>query len=73
MGPVYFSVAAKEQDPILRFLEPNPNLPANLQAAAEIFSGVALQILERCERSAERTMALRKLLEAKDCTIRAML
>lgn len=73
MSPVYFSVSAKEEDPILRFLEPNPNLPPNLQSMAAVFSNVALEVLQNCPRSVERTAAFRKVLEAKDCTIRAML
>ncbi len=62
-----------QTDPILRYLEPNPNLPENLANISSDFAGLAVGYLSFIPRSAERTMGFRKLLEAKDCFVRAAL
>jgi len=49
------------------------HLPAPLQLYSEPFAGVALAIVDMLPGSAERTVCLRKLLEAKDCAVRAAL
>lgn len=47
------------------------HLPVHLQAVSALFFNLAEQIVERCPRNPERTVALRKLLEAKDAAVRA--
>lgn len=48
------------------------HLPAHLQEVSRPFSELAEKILS-LPRNQERTVALRKLLEAKDCAVRAQL
>ena len=62
-----------QTDPILRYLEPNPNLPGHLADISSDFAGIAVGYLNMIPRSAERTAGFRKLLEAKDCFVRAAL
>lgn len=49
------------------------HLPAHLAAISQPFSELATRITEMLPRNPERTAALRKLLEAKDCAVRAAL
>lgn len=49
------------------------HLPAHLQAVSKPFGDLAKQIVETLPSNAERTAGLRKLLEAKDCAVRALL
>lgn len=49
------------------------HLPAHLQAVSKPFGDLAKQIVETLPQNAERTAGLRKLLEAKDCAVRALL
>ena len=49
------------------------HLPEKLQAVSKPFGELAKQIVETLPRNPERTVALRKLLEAKDCAVRALL
>ena len=49
------------------------HLPPHLQAISSPFCGLAHQIVDTLPRNPERTVALRKLLEAKDCAVRALL
>ena len=49
------------------------HLPAHLQAVSKPFGDLAKQIVETLPANAERTAGLRKLLEAKDCAVRALL
>lgn len=49
------------------------HLPEHLQAASKPFCELAERIVETCESGPERTVALRKLLEAKDAAVRATL
>ena len=69
----FFTEEEKTQDPILRYLEPNPNLPPALQEISILYARNAQIILENVPRNPERTVGLRKLLEAKDCFVRALL
>jgi len=48
------------------------HLPAHLQAVSKPFGELAVVVLT-LPRNPERTVALRKLLEAKDCAVRALL
>jgi hypothetical protein len=48
------------------------HLPAHLQEVSKIFYDAAAKVLE-LQAGAERSTAMRKLLEAKDCAVRAKL
>lgn len=49
------------------------HLPEALQAVSAPFGLLAINLLDALPDSAELTTALRKLLEAKDCAVRAAL
>ena len=49
------------------------HLPAHLQEISKPFGDMAERIVETLPRNPERTVALRKLLEAKDAAVRAKL
>lgn len=49
------------------------HLPEHLQAISRPFGELAEKIVAELPRNPERTVALRKLLEAKDCAVRAQL
>jgi len=49
------------------------HLPPALQETSAGFARLACDIVNGTESSAERTAGLRKLLEAKDCIVRAKL
>lgn len=57
-------------DPILQFFRWE-HLPAELQDASRPFGELADWIVKSLPRNPERTTALRKLLEAKDASVRA--
>ena len=59
-------------EPMLQFFK-FAHLPAHLQAVSKPFCELADHIVETLPRNPERTVALRKLLEAKDCAVRAIL
>lgn len=48
------------------------HLPPHLQAVSKPFGDMAHQIVDTLPRNPERTVALRKLLEAKDAAVRAL-
>lgn len=48
------------------------HLPPHLQEVSRPFAELAEEIVLRLPRNQERTVALRKLLEAKDAAVRAM-
>lgn len=49
------------------------HLPEHLQVVSRPFSELANSIVTTLPANPERTVALRKLLEAKDCSVRALL
>jgi len=49
------------------------HLPPQLQAVSAPFQVLAKQLIDTLPRNPERTVALRKLLEAKDAAVRARL
>lgn len=49
------------------------HLPKDLQLVSKPFSELALTLTTLCDPGPERTVALRKLLEAKDAAVRAKL
>lgn len=59
-------------EPILQFFA-HAHLPAHLAAVSRPFGELAQQVAETLPRNPERTVALRKLLEAKDAAVRALL
>ena len=59
-------------EPMLQFFA-YEHLPPHLQVVSEQFHRLADKMVACLPRNAERTVALRKLLEAKDCAVRAML
>lgn len=60
------------QDYLLQFFA-YEHLPAHLQAVSKPFNDLAVDLLNALPSNPERTTALRKLLEAKDCAVRALL
>lgn len=65
-----FSADQLAVDPILRFFH-YAHLPPALQGRSKPFCDLARLLVETTPRNAERSTALRKLLEAKDCAVRA--
>lgn len=61
-----------KNDPIMQFFA-FEHLPAHLKEVSEPFSVLAHKLVETLPRNPERTVALRKLVEAKDCAVRARL
>lgn len=59
-------------DPMLQWFE-YEHLPPHLQAVSAPFCTLAHRIVRDLPRNPERTVALRKLLEAKDAGVRALL
>lgn len=64
--------AHAEVDAVAKFFA-FAHLPPMLADVSFMFARQAAFILERVPRNAERTVGLRKLLESKDATVRAML
>lgn len=64
--------ALKEKERLLRWFDYR-HLPQPLQATSERFHDLAVAIAHFIEPGPERTVALRKLLEAKDAAVRATL
>lgn len=58
-------------DPIMQFFT-YQHLPTPLQAVSQPFAELANRIYETLPRNPERTVALRKLLEAKDAAVRSL-
>ncbi len=69
-APAEFNETEVGLDPILRYFHYS-HLPDKLKYVSMIFCHAAREIVDRVPRNAERTVALRKLLEAKDCAVRA--
>ncbi len=61
-----------QEEPLLQFFV-SDHLPANLRPMAQAFAELAAAVVCDAPRNPERTVALRKLLEAKDCAVRALL
>lgn len=63
------TVILESGDPIVQFFR-FKHLPKHLQAVSEQFATVAVYLALNQKRTPERTVAFRKLLEAKDCAVR---
>lgn len=59
-------------DPMLQFFA-YAHLAEDLQAISKPYAEMADNLVATLPRNAERTVALRKLLESKDCAVRAKL
>lgn len=59
-------------DPIMQFFT-YAHLPPHLSEVSHHFKILADHLIEALPRNAERTVALRKLLESKDAAVRARL
>lgn len=64
-------MSAEQPEHIMQFFA-YAHLPAHLQEVSRPFGDLATQIVETLPRNPERTVALRKLLEAKDAAVRAL-
>lgn len=65
-----FTAEEIEQDYILRYFHYD-HLPVVLRTRSKPFCDVARLLINTVPRNPERTVALRKLLEAKDAAVRA--
>lgn len=68
--PSEFTEDEVKLDNILRFFH-YAHLPQALQDRSKPFCDLARHIIDTTDRNPERTVALRKLLEAKDAAVRA--
>lgn len=68
--PTEFSDEEVATDHILRFFHYG-HLPQVLQSKSKPFCDLARHLIDTVPRNPERTIALRKLLEAKDAAVRA--
>jgi ATP-dependent Clp protease ATP-binding subunit ClpA len=71
-GPTEARSTPVEEEPLLQFFA-YEHLPEHLQEDSKPFGDLARRLVETLPRNPERTMAVRKLLEAKDCAVRAKL
>ena len=69
-APFEFSEEEIKQDHILQFFH-YEHLPDALKKRSKPFCVLAAEIIATTPRNPERTVALRKLLEAKDANVRA--
>jgi hypothetical protein len=69
-APDEFTAEEIQQDHILQFFH-YQHLPNALKALSQPFYNLARLIVDVTPRNPERTVALRKLLEAKDANVRA--
>lgn len=74
MDPVKTTELARAEPPehIMQFFE-FAHLPPHLAEVSQPFAALAQSIVANLPRNPERTIALRKLLEAKDAAVRAKL
>lgn len=69
-APTGFTEEQLAADPILRYFH-FAHLPSSLQVTSIKFYELACYMIAVLPRNAERSVALRKLLEAKDAAVRA--
>ena len=62
----------EKQNPMMQFFDFS-HLPANLREVSKSFHNLAVEIDAYLPNNPEKTVALRKLLEAKDCAVRAVI
>lgn len=61
-----------ETEPIMKYFRYD-HLPERLKNVSRPFADLAQHMVDVLPRNPERSAGLRKLLEAKDCAVRAML
>ena len=66
------AIDANPKEAILKYFKFS-HLPEHLQTQSAEFAKLAVFIVARAEPSAERAVALRKLLESKDAAVRSVL
>ena len=66
------TVSSESGERLLAFFK-FEHLPTHLQDKSRPFAELAIWIVRTLPQNPERTVALRKLLEAKDCAVRAAL
>lgn len=71
--PIASSPTAIDQNESLLQFFSYEHLPQNLADISRPFCELAQRIVNTLPRNPERTVALRKLLESKDCAVRAAL
>lgn len=71
-GEVEFSAAQIAEEPILKFFAYKHLQNEIMRETSKAFAGLAFLVMQ-LRRSAERSASLRKLLEGKDCAVRAVL
>jgi hypothetical protein len=69
-APAVFTPDELAADAILRYFH-YEHLPEALKTVSKPFCDMAAMIVRELPRNAERTVALRKLLEAKDAAVRS--
>lgn len=69
-SPAEFTDDEVAVDAVLRFFHYS-HLPEKLQGRSKPFCDLARYLIDTTPRNAERSVALRKLLEAKDAAVRA--
>lgn len=62
----------EQDEPMLQFFKYS-HLPETLQSISKDFHQLAIDVVGNIPRNPERTACLRKLLEAKDCAVRALI
>ena len=72
MNPKEPTIPPEKSEYLLQFFHYS-HLPPPLRAISHPFYEMALKLSEELPKTPERTTALRKLLEAKDCAVRAAL
>jgi len=70
--PKKLQEVTESQEYLLQFFEYG-HLPLHMQDTSKHFHDLAQILVATLPRNPERTMALRRLLEAKDCGVRAKL
>ena len=68
--PAQAVVQPEDREPLMQFFA-YQHLPPHLQDVSSPFFDLALTLCISLPRNPERTTALRKLLESKDCAVRA--
>lgn len=71
-APTEFTADEIAQDHVLRYFH-YAHLPEKLRRTSGLFCSMARYLVDTTPRNPERTVALRKLLEAKDAAVRAAL
>lgn len=72
IGEVLQAEENQKPEPIMQFFA-YAHLPPHLSEISHHFAILAGHLIEALPRNAERTVALRKLLESKDAAVRARL